>query len=125
MPTMTEPDPVSASSTAATGTNTDPLVEMVGLSKRYGEFDAVKDISLSVSPGEIVALLGRGPGLLSLWPAALASAALFAIVHPPFAAPPVFVLGALAALSFELSGLLIAPMAAHAVYNAVVMLAPR
>jgi hypothetical protein len=62
---------------------------------------------------------------ISLWPAALASAALFAIVHPPFAAPPVFVLGVLAAVSFELSGLLIAPVAAHAVYNAVVMLAPQ
>lgn len=35
-----------------------PLVEMIGLSKRYGEFDAVKDLSLRVSPGEIVALLG-------------------------------------------------------------------
>lgn len=53
------------------------------------------------------------------WAAVLGSGALFAIVHPPFSAIPVFVLGVAAAFTLELSGLLIAPIAAHAVYNAV------
>jgi ABC-2 type transport system ATP-binding protein len=35
-----------------------PLVAIEGLSKRYGEFQAVTDLSMTVAPGEIVALLG-------------------------------------------------------------------
>ena len=54
-----------------------------------------------------------------LWPAALASAAVFAIVHPAISIAPVFVLGLCAALVYERTRSLLAPMLAHAVYNAV------
>ena len=56
-----------------------------------------------------------------IWPATLASAALFAIVHPAFSIIPVFVLGACAALVYERSRSLLAPMIVHAVYNACVI----
>jgi membrane protease YdiL (CAAX protease family) len=49
--------------------------------------------------------------------AVLASAALFALVHPPIAAVPVFGLGIAAAISFQKSGFLLAPIVTHAVYN--------
>lgn len=55
------------------------------------------------------------------WCAALASAALFAIVHPPASALPVFGLGLATAIAFERTRLLHAPMVAHAIYNAVVL----
>ena len=58
-----------------------------------------------------------------LWPAALASAALFAIVHPAISIAPVFVLGLCAALVYERTRSLLAPMLAHAVYNAVAIAA--
>lgn len=54
-------------------------------------------------------------------PAALASAALFAIVHPPLAMVPVFVLGLCAAWAYERSKSLLAPMLVHAAYNAMVL----
>jgi membrane protease YdiL (CAAX protease family) len=57
------------------------------------------------------------PGL-----AALASAAIFAIVHPPSAVPPVFVLALCAATVYQRSGLLLAPILTHALYNAAVLL---
>ena len=56
-----------------------------------------------------------------VWPATLASAALFAIVHPAFSIIPVFILGACAALVYERSRSLLAPMIVHAVYNACVI----
>jgi ABC-2 type transport system permease protein len=56
-----------------------------------------------------------------VWPATLASAAIFAIVHPAFSILPVFVLGACAALVYERSRSLLAPMIVHAVYNACVI----
>ena len=56
-----------------------------------------------------------------LWSATLASAALFAIVHPAVSIIPVFVLGACAALVYERSRSLLAPMIVHAVYNACVV----
>ena len=49
--------------------------------------------------------------------AVLASAAVFAIVHPPLSFVPVFGLGVGAALAFGRSGLLLAPILAHVVYN--------
>lgn len=49
--------------------------------------------------------------------AACFSAAIFACVHPPLSAFPVFVMGLLAALAFEFSGWLVAPMVAHFTYN--------
>jgi membrane protease YdiL (CAAX protease family) len=57
-----------------------------------------------------------GPGA-----ATLASAAIFAIVHPPFSVIPVFVVGVATALVYGRTGLLIGPMVAHAAYNAVVV----
>jgi membrane protease YdiL (CAAX protease family) len=56
-----------------------------------------------------------------VWPSLLASAALFALVHPPVSAVPVFGLGILAALAYERTQLLISPAIAHAVYNAAVL----
>jgi ABC-2 type transport system permease protein len=53
--------------------------------------------------------------------AALASAAIFAVVHPPAGALPVFGLALAAAWAYERSGLLVAPMLAHAVYNGAVV----
>jgi len=49
--------------------------------------------------------------------AALASAVIFAICHPPIAFVPVFLLGVLTAVSLERHGRLIVPILIHAVYN--------
>jgi membrane protease YdiL (CAAX protease family) len=54
-------------------------------------------------------------------PSIVASAAIFAIVHPPVFMLPVFVLGACAAFAYQRSNILLAPMLTHAVYNAVVV----
>jgi membrane protease YdiL (CAAX protease family) len=56
-----------------------------------------------------------------LWPAALASAALFACLHPPIAMLPVFGLGIATALSYARTSSLLAPMLAHATYNSCVI----
>ena len=53
--------------------------------------------------------------------AALASAAIFGLVHPPAAALPVAAMGLVAALVYARTGALIAPMLVHALYNAVVL----
>ena len=50
-----------------------------------------------------------------------ASAAVFAVVHPPISMLPVFVLGVATALSFERTRLLLVPMIVHAVYNAGIL----
>ena len=55
---------------------------------------------------------------LPAWQAMAASAALFAVIHPPLAMAPVFVLGLCAAIAAERSKSLLAPMLAHALYNA-------
>jgi membrane protease YdiL (CAAX protease family) len=52
--------------------------------------------------------------------AALASALVFALVHPAIAAAPVFVLALLSALAYERTRWLVTPIAAHMVYNAVI-----
>jgi ABC-2 type transport system permease protein len=62
--------------------------------------------------------LRRSLGLLT---ATLASAAIFAVVHPVHAMVPVFVLGVCAALVYDRTRMLAAPMAVHAVYNAVIV----
>jgi membrane protease YdiL (CAAX protease family) len=54
-------------------------------------------------------------------PSAIASAAVFAIMHPPISVVPVFVLGFAAAWVYERTRSLLAPMLTHAVYNAVVI----
>ena len=53
--------------------------------------------------------------------AMLASAAIFAVIHPPLSMLPVFVLGLCAAWAYERSKTLLAPMLVHAVYNAAVL----
>jgi membrane protease YdiL (CAAX protease family) len=65
--------------------------------------------------------LRRATGL----PLAVAgSAAVFAVIHPPVSFLPVFVLGVVAALAFERTRLLWAPIAAHAVYNGALVVWP-
>jgi len=59
--------------------------------------------------------------LLGLTASVLASAAIFALVHPPAAVIPVFGLGVAAALVYEATGILLGPMIVHAVYNAAVI----
>jgi ABC-2 type transport system permease protein len=51
---------------------------------------------------------------------ALASAAIFAVVHPLVSFIPVFVMGAAAALVYERTRMLAAPIVLHAVYNAMI-----
>jgi membrane protease YdiL (CAAX protease family) len=58
---------------------------------------------------------------MRLLPAAVASAAIFAIVHPPLSMLPVFALAICAAWACERSGLLLAPMVVHMVYNGAVV----
>jgi ABC-2 type transport system permease protein len=60
-----------------------------------------------------------------VWPATLASAAVFAIMHPAIAIAPVFVMGVCAALLYERTRSLLAPMLAHAAYNAMVIGVPE
>ena len=47
--------------------------------------------------------------------------AVFAIVHPPLSVVPVFFLGVCAALIYDRTEMLAAPMAVHAIYNAAVL----
>jgi len=54
-------------------------------------------------------------------PAAVASAALFAVVHPPVSMLPVFVLGLCTAFAYGRNGGLLAPVITHAVYNAAMI----
>jgi ABC-2 type transport system permease protein len=58
---------------------------------------------------------------LNAVPAIVASAAVFAIVHPPASMIPVFGLGLCAALAYDRTKMLLAPMIAHGIYNAVVL----
>jgi membrane protease YdiL (CAAX protease family) len=58
---------------------------------------------------------------LGFVPSAAASAAVFAIVHPPISMLPVFALGLCAAFAYQRARLLLAPMLAHAIYNATVI----
>jgi hypothetical protein len=53
--------------------------------------------------------------------AVLASAAIFAIVHPPASVVPVFVLGLCTAIVYARTRMLAASMITHAVYNAAVL----
>jgi membrane protease YdiL (CAAX protease family) len=58
---------------------------------------------------------------LGLGASMVASAAIFAVVHPPLAVIPVFGLGLATALVYDRTRLLAGPIAAHAVYNAIVV----
>lgn len=59
---------------------------------------------------------GLARSLPGAW-AVVASAAVFAIVHPPVAMIPVFGLGVCTAIAYRRTGGLTAPMLAHALYN--------
>jgi membrane protease YdiL (CAAX protease family) len=59
-----------------------------------------------------------------LWPATLASAAVFAIMHPAISIVPVFVMGVCTAWLYDRTRSLLAPMLAHATYNACVIGVP-
>ena len=50
------------------------------------------------------------------------SAAVFAICHPPISVIPVFVMGVLAALGFEMTGWIVTPICVHMTYNGLVLL---
>jgi len=62
---------------------------------------------------------------LPAWQAITISAAIFAIVHPPASMLPVFVLGLCTGYAYQRSGSLLAPMLAHAGYNAAILLCQR
>lgn len=47
-----------ASDSSATSTENTPMIEAVNLSKYYGAFTAVRDVSFAVQRGEVVAFLG-------------------------------------------------------------------
>jgi ABC-2 type transport system permease protein len=68
--------------------------------------------------GLIFGGLRRSMGLTA---SVLASAAIFAIVHPPISIIPVFVLGVITAMIYGRDRLLIGPIAAHAAYNAIII----
>src|SRR5262249_1685172 len=53
--------------------------------------------------------------------AAVASAAIFAIVHPPVSVVPVFAMGLVAAVVYHRARVLLAPIVVHALYNAAVI----
>ena len=44
---------------SASSRQSEPLVEAVGISKSFGGMHALTNVSLTVSPGEVVALLGE------------------------------------------------------------------
>ena len=58
---------------------------------------------------------------LPAWQAIGIAAALFAIVQPPAAMLPVFVVGLCTGIAYERSGSLLAPMLTHALYNAAML----
>ncbi len=60
---------------------------------------------------------------LTFWPAALISAALFAVVHPLITIVPVFLVGLATAYVFDRTKNLLAPIGLHATYNCLIVLA--
>ncbi|MBO0763901.1 MAG: CPBP family intramembrane metalloprotease [Hyphomicrobiaceae bacterium] len=104
------------------------LFENARESALFGPQDGVWLVALAVVAAPIFEefifrglIFGGLRRTLGLAVSVLASAAIFALVHPPIAAIPVFGLGIVAALIYARTRLLIGPMAAHAVYNAVVV----
>jgi ABC-2 type transport system permease protein len=100
------------------------------LEKALADNDAMVHLGLWVLPLGLIAaplfeeFIFRGlifGGLrrsFGVWPATLASAAVFAIMHPAISMVPVFLMGVCAALVYERTRSLLAPMLTHAVYNA-------
>ena len=63
---------------------------------------------------------GLARSVKPLW-AVLGSALIFAFAHPAVSVPPVFFLGALAALVYRRSGRLLSAWVAHALYNGLIL----
>jgi membrane protease YdiL (CAAX protease family) len=105
-----------------------PLLEHANQIVLFGSHDKVLLAALAILAAPLFEeFIFRGlifGGLrrsLSFAPSMLASAAVFALVHPPASVIPVFGLGLVTAIVYERTKLLAAPMAAHAVYNALIV----
>lgn len=110
-----------------------------GLAERVAEAEADARAGGGIGWGMAVAAIALAPlceefifrGLLfrgfrndlGLWGAALASAAVFAVMHPALGWPPILLAGTVFALLYARTGWLLAPIAAHAAYNAVMVAA--
>lgn len=57
-PRTVQVDEVRGSGSSRSGASGDPVLELVGVSKHYGKTTAVKDVSLTVNRGDVLALLG-------------------------------------------------------------------
>ena len=87
---------------------------------------AIAALAIAVAPvfeefifrGLVFRGLRRSLGLAA---ATLASAAIFAIVHPPAFFVPVFIMSVCAALVYERTGMLATPIIVHAIYNAAML----
>jgi membrane protease YdiL (CAAX protease family) len=113
------------------------IVDRVEILSALRPFDAHDIRSAGVAPWFVVLVTVAAPifeefifrGLLyggfrrSLGPvkAALASALIFAVVHPAISCLPVFVMGFVAALAYGRFRSLLAPIAVHMTYNAMVV----
>jgi ABC-2 type transport system permease protein len=105
-----------------------PLLEQAHRIVLFGRHDEVLLAALAIFAAPLFEeFIFRGlifGGLrrsLSFAPSMLASAAVFALVHPPASVIPVFGLGLVTAFAYERTKLLAAPMAAHAAYNALIV----
>ena len=105
-----------------------PLFEQAHQTLLFGNHDGVLSAVLAIVAAPVFEeFIFRGlifGGLrrsMELAGSVLASAGIFAIVHPPASVIPVFGLGVATALVYERTKLLIGPITAHAAYNALIV----